>query len=89
MSEFTKTLKNPVVLVELLTWAGAAIMWFATMTGLPDDLKTLNVRVTNAEERIRLLEQNLEKNNTKTDLILSAVYELRNDIKMFHKNDGR
>lgn len=64
-------------MIEILTWVGAAVMWFVTMSGLPEDISHLNRRVDNVEERVRILEQNLEKNNTKTDLILSAVYELR------------
>ena len=78
-------LKNPVVVIELLTWVGAAILWFATMSSVPEDITALTIRVANAEERVRMVEQNLEKNNTKTDLILKAVYDIREDMKNLYK----
>jgi hypothetical protein len=78
-------LKNPVVVIELLTWVGAAILWFATMSSVPEDITALTIRVANAEERVRMVEQNLEKNNTKTDLILKAVYDIREDMKNIYK----
>ena len=65
-----------------------ALFWVYTMNGIPVDierlkgelkvkLESVNRRVETIDERLRIAEQNLEKNSTKTDLTLQAVYEIR------------
>ena len=65
-----------------------ALFWVYTMNGIPVDierlkgelkvkLESVNKRVETIDERLRIAEQNLEKNSTKTDLTLQAVYEIR------------
>ena len=65
-----------------------ALFWIFTMNGIPADLErlkgeikvnfeTVNKRVETIDYRLRIAEQNLEKNATKTDLTLQAVYEIR------------
>ena len=67
---------------------GMALFWIYTMNGIPAEMEklkgelrvnieTVNRRVDTIDERIRLVEQNLEKTSTKTDLTLQAVYEIR------------
>ena len=65
-----------------------ALFWIFTMNGIPAEIErlkgeikisfdTVNKRVDTIDDRLRVAEQNLEKNSTKTDLTLQAVYEIR------------
>jgi len=79
---------NIQTIITLASIVGMALFWVYTMNGIPVELEKLkgelkiniesvNKRVDTIDERIRIAEQNLEKNNTKTDLTLQAVYEIR------------
>lgn len=79
---------NLQTIITLSSIIGMAVFWIYTMNGIPADMERLkgelkvkidavNKRVDTIDERIRIAEQNLEKNNTKTDLTLQAVYEIR------------
>lgn len=80
--------KNLQTIITLGSIIGMALFWVYTMNGIPKELEKLkgemkiniemvNKRVDTIDDRIRIAEQNLEKNNTKTDLTLQAVYEIR------------
>ena len=75
-------------IVTISSILAMAIFWIYTMNGIPADLErlkgeirinfeTMSKRVDTIDDRVRIAEQNLEKNNTKTDLTLQAVYEIR------------
>lgn len=79
---------NIQTIITISSIVGMALFWIYTMNGVPVELEKLkgelkiniesvNKRVDTIDERIRIAEQNLEKNNTKTDLTLQAVYEIR------------
>lgn len=79
---------NIQTIITIASIVGMALFWIYTMNGIPAELEKLkgelkiniesvNKRVDTIDERIRIAEQNLEKNNTKTDLTLQAVYEIR------------
>ena len=84
--EFVK--KNLQTIITLSSILSMALFWIYTMNGIPAELERLkgeimlnfesvNKRVDNLDERLRVAEKNLEKNSTKTDLTLQAVYEIR------------
>ena len=81
-------IKNIQTIITLGSIIGMALFWIYTMDGIPRELEKLkgemkiniemvNKRVDTIDDRVRIAEQNLEKNNTKTDLTLQAVYEIR------------
>lgn len=82
-------IKNNIqTIITISSIIGMALFWVFTMNGIPVDIERLkgelrvniesvNKRVETIDERLRLAEQNLEKNSTKTDLTLQAVYEIR------------
>ena len=79
---------NLQTIITIASIVGMACFWIYTMNGIPAELEKtkteirgnfeyVNKRVDTIDERLRLAEQNLEKNSTKTDLTLQAVYEIR------------
>ena len=75
-------------IVTISSIIAMAMFWIYTMNGIPAELERLkgeirinieamSKRVDTIDDRVRIAEQNLEKNNTKTDLTLQAVYEIR------------
>ena len=81
-------LNNPMAVIKLIIFIGAVAVWLVTLTGIPDkveriqikhtdDIKTVNTRIDGVDDRVRILETNLAKNSTKTDMTLNAVYEIR------------
>ncbi len=81
-------LENPIAVIKLIVFIGAVAVWLVTLTGLPakvefiqikhdDDIKNVNTRIDGVDDRVRMLETNLAKNSTKTDMTLNAVYEIR------------
>ena len=80
--------ENIQTIITIASIIGMALFWVYTMNGIPAELEKtkaeirgnfeyVNKRVDTIDERLRLAEQNLEKNSTKTDLTLQAVYEIR------------
>lgn len=74
--------------MTVLSILAMALFWIFTMNGIPAEIErlkgeikvsfdTVNKRVDTIDDRLRVAEQNLEKNSTKTDLTLQAVYEIR------------
>ena len=84
-----KFLKDNIqTIITLVSILAMALFWIFTMNGIPVEVERLrgelkvniesvNKRVDNIGERIRLAEQNIEKTSTKADLTLQAVYEIR------------
>jgi hypothetical protein len=82
-------LKNNIqIIATVLSIVSMALFWIFTMNGIPAEIErlngeikisfdTVNKRVDTIDDRLRVAEQNLEKNSTKTDLTLQAVYEIR------------
>lgn len=82
-------LKNNIqTIITLISILAMALFWIFTMNGIPAEIErlkgeikisfdTVNKRVDTIDDRLRVAEQNLEKNSTKTDLTLQAVYEIR------------
>lgn len=79
---------NLQTIITMASIISMALFWIFTMNGIPADLErfkgemklnfeTVNKRVETIDDRLRIAEQNLEKNATKTDLTLQAVYEIR------------
>lgn len=79
---------NIQTIITIASIIGMALFWIYTMNGIPAEIERLkgeimvnfesvNKRVDNLDERLRVAEKNLEKNSTKTDLTLQAVYEIR------------
>lgn len=79
---------NLQTIITIISIVSMATFWIYTMNGIPADLERIkgemkinfelmSKRVDTIDDRVRLAEQNLEKNNTKTDLTLQAVYEIR------------
>lgn len=89
MTKSMKFLKDNIqTIITLVSILAMALFWIFTMNGIPAEverlrgelkvnLESVNKRVDNIGERIRLAEQNIEKTSTKTDLTLQAVYEIR------------
>lgn len=65
--------------IALITFVCTGLFWIFTINGIPK-------RVDNHDERITLLEHNDIEFKTKQDLMLSALYELRADIKQILKD---
>lgn len=57
-------------IVTLVTIISGGFFWFYKTNSLPK-------RVDDVEQRVSKLETQLVENNTKTDLVLQAVYEIR------------
>lgn len=57
-------------IVTLVTVISGGFFWFYKTNSLPG-------RVDDVEKRVSELETKLVENNTKTDLVLQAVYEIR------------
>lgn len=57
-------------MLTLITIISGGFFWFYKTNALP-------TRVAKTEERLDKLEEQLITNNTKTDLLLQAVYEIR------------
>lgn len=89
MTKSMKFLKDNIqTIITLVSILAMALFWIFTMNGIPAEverlrgelkvnLESVNKRVDNIGERIRLAEQNIEKTSTKADLTLQAVYEIR------------
>ena len=80
--------RNLQTIMTVLSILAMALFWIFTMNGIPAEIErlkgeikvsfdTVNKRVDTIDDRLRVAEQNLEKNSTKTDLTLQAVYEIR------------
>jgi len=80
--------RNIQTIMTVLSILAMALFWIFTMNGIPAEIErlkgeikvnfeTVNKRVDTIDDRLRVAEQNLEKNSTKTDLTLQAVYEIR------------
>lgn len=80
--------RNIQTIMTVLSILAMALFWIFTMNGIPAEIERLkgeikvnfdmvNKRVDTIDDRLRVAEQNLEKNSTKTDLTLQAVYEIR------------
>ena len=57
-------------LIAVLTLFFGGMFWVYTINGLP-------TKIDNHEQRISKIEKELLETKTKTDMILSAVYEIR------------
>lgn len=80
--------RNIQTIMTVFSILAMALFWIFTMNGIPAEIErlkgeikisfdTVNKRVDTIDDRLRVAEQNLEKNSTKTDLTLQAVYEIR------------
>lgn len=70
---------TPQNIIGLVSMASAVLFWIYTQNTLPK-------KVENHDERITVLEHNDIEFKTKQDLMLSALYELRTDVKQILKD---
>lgn len=49
------------------------------------DVSNINTKIITLDTRVDNVEKTLAENNTKTDLLLKAVYDLRADIKDYYR----
>lgn len=70
---------TPQNIIGFVSIVCAGIFWIFTMNGIPK-------KVENHDERITVLEHNDIEFKTKQDLMLSALYELRTDVKQILKD---
>jgi len=61
-------------LITILGIIGFGLFWIFTINGIPS-------RVTTLETKVEMLERSIIKNETQTELILNAIYEIRNNIQ--------
>lgn len=52
----------------------AGLFWIYTMTSIPQRVQIL-------ESKIEVIEKSIVKNETQTELILNAMYEIRNNVQ--------
>lgn len=70
---------TPQNIIGFVSIVSAVLFWIFTMNGIPK-------KVENHDERITVLEHNDIEFKTKQDLMLSALYELRTDVKQILKD---
>lgn len=61
-------------IITILGIIGFGLFWIFTINGIPS-------RVTTLETKVEMLERSIIKNETQTELILNAIYEIRNNIQ--------
>lgn len=61
-------------IITILGLIGFGLFWIFTINGIP-------TRVTTLETKVEMLEKSIIKNETQTELILNAIYEIRNNIQ--------
>ena len=73
MSQLRKSI-NIQSIITILTLACLGLFWLYTINGVPNRVQTL-------ETKVEMIEKSIVKNETQSELILNAIYEIRNNIQ--------